>query len=338
MPDYANMFTNIPLYQHEMRTLDPVTGEPVAGVLDPEKRYTFQFSSEQIPPSQVTPQQLQEAMEREDFSRKEPVFPVMEGDIDVADRAEYDYKTGTLAAQNEYLEDMKIADQLQPESEQHKVLSAMATAKFQSQMADFETKKRKWENVHRYLLQNPQYDERMIRDLGEDYYQRNPIFEARRTKMPEAKRPLFPEARVQSVLGELATNIDDIYDMPSAVSFAASKLGKDFATNYPEAVKIIAERARTDFAEPLPIAPELAETSAPAPAPAPAPKKRTLWQRMFGGGEPAPAEEPVARPPISSVPVVPTQKPVGYPDAVWNPQYNMWTVIKNGKIVGLQTK
>ncbi len=29
-------------------------------------------------------------------------------------------------------------------------------------------------------------------------------------------------------------------------------------------------------------------------------------------------------------------KPQGYPDATWNSQHNMWTIIKNGKLVGLQ--
>jgi hypothetical protein len=31
-----------------------------------------------------------------------------------------------------------------------------------------------------------------------------------------------------------------------------------------------------------------------------------------------------------------TPKPISYPNATWNSKYNMWTIIENGKLVGLQ--
>jgi len=102
---------------------------------------------------------------------------------------------------------------------------------------------------------------------------------------PQEAKPIFTPAHVQETLGALATDTRNIIDRPSAIAYAASRLGPDFATKYPEAVNIITKREQAGFA-PL--------TPAGVPPEPTAPPQPSIWQKIkrlwpWAGEEAAPS-------------------------------------------------
>lgn len=165
---------------------------------------------------------------------------------DVDELANYDYETGKMVAKNQYLSDMKEVNLLPPGSPQHTTLSEIATRKYQSETNKLEMKLGRWENTERTINNNPNYDNRIRHALKMKFYDRNRIFQGERLKVDTGQQT-FNEGYIQRTLGELATNTVDIYDRETAISYAAQRLGPDFAKNYPEAMNIINQREKTNF-------------------------------------------------------------------------------------------
>lgn len=263
-----------PIYRHRMVAYDPITGQEVTGTLDPQKRYNLSFVSEPVDPTTLSQRELYELA----TESREPEMPIVQP-TDVYGLAETDYKTGQLAAQNEYLEDMKTIDRLQPGSQQHIVLSQLAAARMQSKMAELDMNKSRWDNANRQLRQQMTLSRVERTQMASDFYAKNRIFEPSRVRMPRLEE-----------------------------ESEAERLGKMIAPMPEETVE----------------------------------EKPSLWERFqrWRRGEKQAVSIPteVSVSPPTPVPAVPPPKPLGYPDAIWNPQYGMWTIIEKGKIVGLRVR
>lgn len=182
MPDYTD------IYRHGLRATDPITGQEVTGTLDPAKRYNLEFTSEAVEPSTLTPTQIREVIRDEQLAQQ-PKMPEWTEYTDINDQAESDYKTGQLAVQNEYLEDMKKIDQLQPGSQQHVILSSFAASKLQSRMGELNTKKQKWDMTRQRLRQEVTLAPPERKGMEMDFYSKNPIFEPSKVELPEQISP-----------------------------------------------------------------------------------------------------------------------------------------------------
>ncbi len=172
MPDYAQM------YRHGLRVSEKVPGieayRAAPEVLDPEKRYSFDFTSVPVEGQRIA----------------QPQMPQWREFTTTNDRAEYDYKTGQLSAQNEYLEEMKAIEPLkgfseQP-SDQYTMLSQMAAQKLMAKNAEMNSGKQKWENTKRRLRSDPRWGTGEIRQAESDWYSKNPIFETEEINIPAA--------------------------------------------------------------------------------------------------------------------------------------------------------
>jgi hypothetical protein len=203
MPEYSQ------IYRQGLRAYEPTTGEEVAGTLDPERRYNLQFYSE--PTTNVTGQEYQGLMERTFAEQQRPQqTQIPEWSYTTRDLADNDYQTGMLSAQNEYLEEMKVVDNLPPGSQQHILLSQLAAQKLQAKNAELNMNKQKWDNVRRTIRQDDKYSGQNRYDLESQWYAKNRIFEPKTIKtLPSALTPQQQIAqRKLARIDELQQKID----------------------------------------------------------------------------------------------------------------------------------
>jgi hypothetical protein len=306
------------------------------------------------------------------------------GHGNIEDLPEQDYELGRLTIKRQYSDDVKIADGYQPGSPQYIALHEEARMSMQSRLAklqmDYDRANMQFKNIR----QNPNLDPDEQFMMKSQYYESNPVWKPERIGYPKstAIRDIYTAGRVQSALGQLATDEETIYDRESAEAAAARLLGIDYAQNYQEAVDIINQREAIDFNPlPLPFQPteapllrgeqvpeeyrrmgiteyrpstmedyESIAGERPIITPArkggrPTPEQIAEYQRL-GGGQTAEGrryrneimeslEPPMKAPMPAAQPAALPPKPIGYPDAVWNEQARMWTIIKNGRLIGL---
>jgi hypothetical protein len=203
MPEYSQ------IYRQGLRAYEPTTGEEVAGTLDPERRYNLQFYSE--PATDVTGQEYQDLMERTFAEQQRPQqTQIPEWSYTTRDLADNDYQTGMLSAQNEYLEEMKVVDNLPPGSQQHILLSQLAAQKLQAKNAELNMNKQKWDNARRQIRQDPDFSGQNRYDLESQWYAKNRIFEPKTIKtLPSALTPQQQIAqRKLARIDELQQKID----------------------------------------------------------------------------------------------------------------------------------
>ena len=254
-----------PIFRHSLRAFDPATNLEVEGKLDPEKRYNLEFtrSPEPVPYESLTYDErvkLQSPQAPQAVETGIPGMPEWQESTDVDDVVESGYESGRISIRRQYLDDMKIANSLPMGSQEQQVFAQEAAATMQARMAELNMNRNSAKQMFRQINQRQELTPKEKMELKTGYYEKNPIWRTPKIDYPSTQdiqnAGEIPPVQVQKVLGQLATD-PQIADMQLALTVAASKLGYDFATKYPQAVEIINERAKTGFLEPLPITPSL---------------------------------------------------------------------------------
>ena len=184
MPNYANM---APIYKHSLRATEPVTGAEVPGTLDPSKRYNLEFTSEML--KSPTPEQYQEAT-IQDQPQPQPKMPEWEGyggQTDIDYLPDDDYELGRVTSKRQFLDDMKLANELMPGSPEYLAFAEEAQMSFRARNAKMNLEREKTENAFRQIRQDPKFTAQEKRAAKVQYYDANPIWEAKKVQYPKAK-------------------------------------------------------------------------------------------------------------------------------------------------------
>ena len=159
------------------------------------------------------------------------------------------------------------------------------------------------------------------------------------------EKPTFPRQYVETHLGKIATGDfpkdiaeENISDREKALKTAERVFNTDPNNLMPEV------KAKIDEAYPKeqeqPQGENIFSKIGKALGAAASSPKEWLTDPQFqrkAQGLPLQSEEGQQQRPKQQVQQIPTTpKPQGYPDAVWNPEHGLWTIIKNGKLVGLK--
>ena len=298
-----------PIYRHGLRVTEPVAEgppAPVEGVLDPQKRYDFDFTSEMVDPSTLTPEEIQD------------VF----GEADIEDIPEQDYNLGRITTIRQFTDDMKIANEykaIDPES--YGILAQEAAATMQSRMMKLNMKRDKAEAAFLRIDQdvNSGYTEKQ--QFKTSYYDKNPIW---KTPKVEYQRPkILSRGKPLAV-----SSVEDMAQRATDMAVTQESWKPFVGTSKKNIIKAVQRAA--DMAGWGDLNPATREAL-----------MATLDVKMKNTGETKETWDEDAENQIRNYIGLQTIAPVkpqwliDYPDAVWNPQLKVWTVFKGGKLVAL---
>lgn len=188
MPD-IDLSRLAPLYRHDINQIkvtDPLTGQPLEGVLDPNRRVNIQFPQGQlVDPSTLRPQEIQGAIQQ---ASEEPPWQEFGGQTDIIDLPDEDYNLARISSKRQFLDDMKLANELMPGSPEYLAFAEEAQATFRARNAKINMEREKSEMKFKEIRQNPNLDPQEKRQMMVQYYSANPIYKA-----PQIQEPAIPK-------------------------------------------------------------------------------------------------------------------------------------------------
>lgn len=313
--DYANL---APMYRDVRRAYEAGQEVTEAG-----PQTAFATTTERIDPLTLSPAEIQSYFERQ----TQP--PEWEEYTDIDDAPEQDYDLGRLTIKRQYSDDVKIANAYQNGTPEFMALHQEAAATMQARMAKLNMERDRVEMAFRQINRNPNFARNERRQGKINFYRSNPVWKIPRVEYPE--EPQMPRRGKPLAVSSL----DDMAERAVEMARAQESLLPFVGTKKEDIVRAVKRAADMGGWKDLNPATKEALLA-------------TLDVKLKNTGETRKAwdedaEEQVrsyvgvpARKPIPIPETATTKKPIGYPDAVWNPQFGMWTVIKKGKIIGLK--
>lgn len=295
----------------------------------------------------------------------------MEPEPDIEDLPQQDYELGRLTIKRQFTDDMKIANgyrDIDPQT--YEGLAAEAGMTMQSRLAKLQMNLDRTEMAFKQIRQNPNFSPGEQFEGKTKFYDANPVW-----KTPRIRRPATPEMveerrgaplAVSSITDMAKRAVDVIREAetwygrnPSreevisrlkesadiggwrdrnpatkdallAALDAELKVTEEVEDTWDEEMKNeIAEYIGMPPTEPIirPIIGREGEILRGEQVPE--------EYRRLGVTEYRPPTRETERREITAPETLPA-KPLGYPDAVWSEQYKMWTIFKNGRLIGLQ--
>lgn len=290
MPDYASIDRSqlAPIYRNVRKAYDPTTGQQVT---EAGQGSVFQTAQEQVDPYTMSEQQIQ------DWISGQTPEPQWDEFTDIDAVPELQYNMGKMTIKRQYSDDVRIADMYPPGSPQYITLHQEASATMLARMAELNAQRDKIKNGMQQLNRNYNLTRDQRREGKMQYLEANPVYEPPKVQDPyqammeqvryqkaTTPKPAFTQGQVQRTLGDLATSTD-IIDKDTAISYAASKLGPNFAQEFPEALDIIEARSQSETFDPLALPGTTEQEGA------------TVWDKIYNKqyGQPE-QQEPTRRP------------------------------------------
>ena len=319
MPDYAKV------YRHGLRATDPTTRREVTGTLDPESRYNLEFTSQQIPPGAVMPSDIAEATEsRQAELERATRIPEWTEFTDIDDLPEQDYNLGRLTIKRQYTDDVKIANQYDPGSPEYTTFHQEAAATMNARMGKLNVERDRAEMAFRQTNQDPNLGREEKSRMKTDFYGRNPVWKPPRVEYPEEPKPLKIPSRGKP---SAPSRLDDMADRATELAVGLESPLPFRGTSKVDILKAVKRAADMAGWGDLNEATKEALLETLDMKMKNTRETRGNWDEetlnaireyigLSKGGHPS--------------------KPAEYPDAEWSEEHQMWTVVRNGRLKGIQ--
>jgi hypothetical protein len=206
MPD-IDLSRLAPLYRHDINQIkvtDPLTGQPLEGVLEPNKRVNMKFPKGQlVDPSTVPMQEIQGAIQQ---ASEQPPWQEFGGQTDIIDLPDEDYNLARISSKRQFLDDMKLANELMPGSPEYLAFAEEAQATFRARNAKINMEREKSEMKFKEIRQNPNLDPQEKERMMVRYYSANPIYKAppiQEPAIPEPEKPITAKQQLDDIKAKM---------------------------------------------------------------------------------------------------------------------------------------
>lgn len=237
--------------------------------------------------------------------------------IDIDSLAEQQFNIGRMAIENEFVKQTNLNKQTTTDILQIDTLNKTAQMIHDMKIQELMGKRQKYTVLSTQANKDPKNTQEDLFVYRQKLLENDPIYKIPET--PLQQKPVFTANQQQRGIGEI-TKLQETEDKEMAITKAQELFGMDFDQTAP----MVKTYIDNNFKEPIPQEQK--------------PKGENIWKRISNWSDKTPTgyiANKVYEKYNKMTQNKPISKPTSYPDAVWSEEHKMWTVIENGRLMGI---